>query len=695
MKKFLVIATAVFILGVSFISELVTNKITLSDDSYFTKVVNEDFYIVKNGKWEKLELVGVNLDGGKPGSFPSENNVSQEEFLSWIKQIYDVGANCIKVSNLMSENFYNALNQFNEDKENPIYIVQGIYFDETNLKDGYDAQSNKLESLFKTNIKLIVDSIHGNPLNIDKPDILQNYKTDISNYVIGYTLGIEFAKHDIIYSEIMNSKNSYEGKYLYADEKSSSFESYLASIGDYLADYEIKTYKKQRLIGFIGSPYEIVSNTEKQEKNSVDSNDTKNKKLKEYIDPENIKIKRKFKSGIFAAYNVYPSYSELKEYKDDISLYLKKIEQHHTMPVIINEFGIPSSRSGGDFNKKGSINETQQGEALVEVYKAIKSSKCDGSFIFQFQDSWHNSSWNTKNNKILDRAPYWSDAQTYSQQFGLITFEPGRKKDIIYPDNSIKEWSQEDKLTESDAYSLSVKSDEKYLYLMIKFSKNIDLKKEDIFIDLDVTPKSGSKKSNQYNLKFENPVDFILKINDKKDAEVLVHEYYNNFNFYQSKKENMKRPDLINQTKNMDKFSKIYIETRPKMYIEARNGFAQKQIYESGKLVHGNGNPNSKDFNSVSDFYVGEKSIEVRIPWGLLNFMDPSTKQIQNDFYVLFETRPLFIDNIKVGLSIKNEDDTISRLNSGIYDLNGWAIPKYHERIKESYYIVQKELTKK
>lgn len=697
MKRFLIISTIIFILIVNFIDNISTNRLSEIDDTYFTKTKGKDIYMVKDDKWEKFKIVGVNLDPAKPGVFPSENIVKEEEYLRWIQYIYDMGANCIKVSNLMSKDFYNALDKFNKGRENPIYLVQGIYFDETYLKDGYDPQSDQLKELFKSNIKLIIDSVHGNTYNSYKSDIAQSYNTDVSKYVIGYTLGIEFAKHDLIYTEIKNEKKSYNGKYLYTDDKASSFESYMAQMGDYLLDYELEMYKKQSLISFIGSSsYHIVSSKDNPHGDAILSKDNQEDELKDYLNPENIKAKKKLKTGLFATYNIYPSYSEVKEYQNNMDYYFEKINDYHKIPVVIGEFGIPSARVAGDFNmgnsSKGYINEQEQGQALIDIYKSIDKSNYAGSFIFEFKDSWHNSSWNTKESKILDRSAYWSDAQTYSQNFGLMAFDPGEKESVCYPDNIISDWKEEDIVSKNGNISLSMKNDEKYLYLMLKSSNNLDFNKQDVYIDLDITPKSGSYKSSQLNLEFDTPSDFIINIKDRENSKVLVHEYYNTFNFYENKKENQIRPDLIKHTPDMDEFSPIFIETRPKMYVESLGEFAEKSIYETGKLVHGNANPKSKDFNSASDFYIGDNYIELRIPWGILNFMDPSTKQIQDDFYEEFKTKPLRINDISVGVTIKEENKT-DRLNSAVYNLNSWVIPTYHERLKESYYMIKSELT--
>ncbi|CEQ30460.1 Uncharacterised protein [[Clostridium] sordellii] len=699
MKKFLAICIVIFVVALFIIGNILSSKSAPKDGTYFTKTKGKDIYIVKNNKWEKLEIVGVGLDSTKPGAFPSENLVNEEDYLRWIKDIYDMGANCIKVSNLMGANFYKALDKFNKDKKNPIYLMQGIYFDEKLLKNGKDPQGSKVSSAFKDNIKLVIDSVHGNPYNKEKPDILQVYKTDISKYVIGYSLGIQFAKHDLIYTEIMNNKKPYDGKYMYTDKNSSSFESYLAKMGDYAVDYEFSTYKKQSLISFIGtSAHHIASSVENPNKKNILSSKDTNEEFKNFIDVEDIKAKRGLKTGIVASYNIYPSYTELKEYDGNIGRYFEDINKHYSIPVIIGEIGVPSSRSGGDFNEnidKGYITEQEQGKALVDIYKAVKKSKLAGCFIFEFQDSWYSSSWNTKDNKILDRSAYWSDAQTYSQSFGLMTFEPGRLKVTPYPDDKLDEWSEKNVISKDKDYSLSMKSDEKYLYFMIKSSDKTSLKKDDIYIDLDTTPKSGSKKSTQYGLQFDNPVDFIIKINDQGNSMVMAQEYYNGFDFYENKSLYEKRPDLIKHTPDMDYFSPIYIETRPKMFIKSQGETKEKVTYETGKLTKGNSNPKSKDFNSAADYYMGNDYVEVRIPWALLNFMDPSTKQIADDFYENFKTKPMKINDINVGVTIKENEKVITRIKSTPYKLNGWQVPKYHERLKKSYYILKEELSKK
>ena len=687
MKKFLVAATLVFIFAVGFLGDIVTNKITPQNNTYFVKTDKESIYISKDNKWQKFNIVGVNLNSIKPGNFSNDKVITEEEYLNWITIIDNMGANCIKVPDIMDNNFYNALYKFNEDKKDPIYVIQGIYFDEVDLKNGKDIQSEEIEEKFKKHIKLIIDSIHGNSFDLNEDIKNEYYNTDISDYLIGYTLGIEFARNDLIHTELINNKDSYNGKYFYTNNDASSFESYIAKMADYLVEYEYKQYKEQKLVGFIGSSnnYKELNSSNQNEDNSI----------KDYINPNNINSKGKLKTGIFASYNLYPSYTNMNENQDNIEEYVNELKNTHKIPIIIGEYGVPSSRNSADFNtdtNKGYINEQEQGEILVDTYRTINDANIAGSFIFELQDSWQRTSWNTKELKILDRAPYWSDAQDYSQNFGLIAFDPSQADSKLYSDEKIDEWKNKNIINKNEDISLSMRSDEKYLYFMLKSENTINLDKQDIYVYLDITPNSGSTKSSQLNLNFDKPVDFIIEIKDRENAKVLVHEYYNYFSLNQNKKEYQKRPDLISVQSDMDEFSPIYIETSPRMYVEDLKKIVESKKIETGKLVHGNSNPLNENYNSASDFYVGNDYIEIRVPWSLLNFMDPSTKQIMDDIYKYFSAKPMIINEINVGVTIKENEEIKEKLDSTKFKLNSWIKPNYHQRLKKSYYIIKDEL---
>ena len=58
---------------------------------------------------------------------------------------------------------------------------------------------------------------------------------------------------------------------------------------------------------------------------------------------------------------------------------------------------------------------------------------------------------------------------------------------------------------------------------------------------------------------------------------------------------------------------------------ELANTKADKaETYNTGQLRHGNANPENPDFDSLADFMIRGDAIEIRLPWSLLNFLNPS-----------------------------------------------------------------------
>ncbi|MCK7487629.1 MAG: hypothetical protein MZU97_20510 [Bacillus subtilis] len=110
------------------------------------------------------------------------------------------------------------------------------------------------------------------------------------------------------------------------------------------------------------------------------------------------------------------------------------------------------------------------------------------------------------------------------------------------------------------------------------------------------------------------------------------------------------------------------------------------QSYEAGVLRPGYSNPTHPEYDSLADIQFGDGVVEIRIPWLLLNVMDPSTKQILGDFRIQPTFAPQTIDGFYIGAVNASGS---RRLLSALYSWEMWEIPVYHERLKKSYYLVQ------
>ncbi|MEG2098210.1 MAG: hypothetical protein RRY65_08595, partial [Pseudoflavonifractor sp.] len=106
----------------------------------------------------------------------------------------------------------------------------------------------------------------------------------------------------------------------------------------------------------------------------------------------------------------------------------------------------------------------------------------------------------------------------------------------------------------------------------------------------------------------------------------------------------------------------------------------------------GNSNPDSPDFNSLADYCIRGDDIEVRLPWQLLNFCNPSEMAVHDDYYEHYGIEPLKIKELYIGAATLNAPDDSIQMNA--VPLKGWGRhPTYHERLKQGYYDLQKRWT--
>lgn len=696
MKKYLKICTIALIsVGLIYnFKYIVRNNINVFKEDNIKQVsrVNENnIEIYKDGKWEKTFLKGVNIGAGKPGYFPGEFGITKEEYLKWFKDIKNMNANVIRVYTLQMPAFYDALYEFNKHTKEPLYIIHGVWVDEHVMLEEMNAFSPKIIDKFKSETDRIIDVIHGNA-EIEKVigRGYGKYTKDISPYVVGYILGTEW---DPYFAESTNKINkemkNFDGKWLYT-ENAKPMEIFFANVGNHAIDYESSIYDTQKPIAFSNwVPTDVIDHKDDIDKDNIIVN----------INEANIKYKKDFKSGLFVSYHIYPYYPDFlshdekyMEYidenkeKNSYKAYLKDlISFYKDRPVVVSEFGVPTSRGITHIDKsrgfnQGMITEVEQGLMNKKMLDDIYSTGYAGAIVFSWQDEWFKRTWNTMEMDDENSRAYWGDKMTSEQFYGLLSFDPGDKKSVAYVDGNVSEWDEQDVITKNNHMKLYMKSDEEYVYFRVN-KKNLDLNKDEIIIPIDVTEKSGSNTIEGHNFIFNKDADFILRINGENKATIEVNDYYdtNDFLF------NMK----IKEDKNSNKFNvlKQTILRESTMTISKKK--IEKEEVESGRLIYGNGNPKSKDYNSLADYIINNDDIEIRIPWLMLNISNPAKKLIIDDFNIHKEIKHSAIENISAGLYVTDNNGNMGESSMKPYKWDKWDIPKYHERLKKSYYIMK------
>lgn len=680
----------------------------------FVKTEGDQIFLNEGAGYEVFEIKGVNMGSGIPGQWSTEFSIDKETYIRWFGQIKELGANAIRVYTVQNDTFYNAFYEYNHENPDPLYLLHGVWLNDYILNSHRDAYDKDFFDALLGDSKTVVDVLHGRKkINLGRMASAGHgtYNNDVSQWVIGYILGVEWEDVTVVFTDetYKNSEkyNSYNGKYMYTTEDASPFEAMLAQLGDKMIEYESEKYKTQKLVAFSNWP-------------TTDPFDYP-AEITDYlmkcasVDVEHIKTTDEFLSGQFASYHVYPYYpdylSHIKDltafsanidleefYQDGVintyKAYLAMLANHHSIPVVISEFGVSTGRGMAQVDantgrNQGHMSETEQGYALVECYNDIMEAGCVGACVFTWQDEWFKRTWNTMHAVNLTRTPYWSDYQTNEQYFGLLSFDPGKERSVCYVDGDISEWIKDDVIFEGEGLSLSLKYDERFIYILAE-KENFDFDQDVLYLPVDITPQSGSSYCENTGLLFDRAVDFLITINGKENSRLQVQERYEALRSTYSEavyhydtyiKENV--PD-----KDSSKFVNIDMILKSEVVAGEAGAEIRSEVFETGILTYGNANPQAPAYNSLADFIVNGDYIEMKLPWQLLNFADPSRMTIHDDYYDgNYGVEYITIDKMYIGLSCGAGDRRIPLYSK---ELNGWGNKvTYHERLKPSYYILQ------
>ena len=386
----------------------------------FVRTEGDKIYLDEGEGYNEFEIKGVDLGSGIPGEWSTDFSAKKEDYLRWFKLIQDMGANTIRIYTINNDTFYNAFYEYNKDNPNPLYLLHGVWVNDYMYNSARDAFDEDLLGTFMYDCKMMIDVIHGNrKLQLGRLAAAGHgtYNKDISKWVIGYILGVEWEDITVVYTneKFKNDDryNSYHGKYMYSTADATPFEAMLAQAGDSIIEYETKRYKTQKMVAFSNWP---ITDPFTYPDYMVDFF---NKCAS--VDVEHIGCTEAFLSGQFASYHIYSYYRDYLAYVTDYAelsfdvdldacfedgtlntykLYLKAIADHHKIPVIISEFGTPTGRGIAhvDINTgrdQGNMTEDEQAEALVRCYNDIIEAGCAGSCVFSWQDEWFKRTWNT------------------------------------------------------------------------------------------------------------------------------------------------------------------------------------------------------------------------------------------------------------------------------------------------------------
>lgn len=648
-------------------------------------------------EWKQHFLKGVNLGVAVPGSYPSEFRATYDVYLDWLKKIAAMNSNTVRTYTILPPEFYEAFAQYNlENNNKPLYLMQGVWADETDSNNYFEKDYS---DRFQNEIKDVIDVIHGKALISERRGHASGiYSRDISKYTIAILLGREWEPVTVTTTNKKNrSRLNFNGSFI-SLPKGNPMEVWLAGMMDFTVHYETQIYEVQRPVSFVNwLPTDPMYHN---------SEFIENKKVREYDnDIESIDFRKfystnLFKAGIFASYHAYPYYPDFiyldKEYssavnaagmKDNYFGYLRDLKKNCTgMPLLITEYGVPSSRGNSHYSPfgfhQGGHSEEDQAEVNRILTEDIYNTDCGGAVYFEWMDEWFKFNWLVIDFEVpAERRKLWHNMENPEQNFGVLAVEQ-RSKTI---DGLENDWNSKENISGKGKINLSASSDAEYYYMKYKLPE-FDFNKSSIHIAIDTYDrKKGDHKLPFLDKDLDRGAEFLINFINKDSAEILVDEKYSVY----SDIYNDYVPVYASKENRDGKFVRqILLSNRERESLE---GFkTQRIVYDRSSLIYGNSGEYETS-NSNWFWNDADKILEIRIPWHLLNVSDPSSLSVLDDREGTADIESTQTNGFNIYSFITDKQDNnviqIPENKSEFYIWNKWETPWYKTRFKKSYFM--------
>lgn len=705
-RKYTIIALIIVISFMLIIGNIYRNSLNVVSHDNFSyeynvkalfKAEEKGFKIFKAKSWQDFEIKGTELTAFTPGYTRQSDYLNKEEFQFWLQQIQALKVNVLYVPYLQTNAFYEEIYKFNINNPNPLFILQGIPIDENLIRSSYDAFDYKLNSSIKKDIKTTVDALHGRGISFKNHKYHSGfYIRDVSPFIFGYIIGNNTSP-EFVYLTNSNNSNitSYSGSY-FSIENGNPIDCFVAETMDYLVNYEISKYNQKSVVSYYSSPltdpleYEYESNFTRYSNINIEN------------------INSKYSGLFFASYEIYPNYVDFLQFEnftiDDsadtfnnwytFSDYINDLSEFHNVPIVALNLGMSSSRvktlqdyTGLGFHR-GGLSEKEQGEKLVELIEICSQANLSGVVLPGWQDNWSKKSPFNYIDIFGANTSKVHNVMASEENTGLISFEYGKNRNIVYIDGDVSEWTNSDVILEENDLSISAKGDTAYLYLMIKKS-NWSLIKDNMILAIDISKGIGSDIIEGTDTKLPINADFLVNLTSYNESEIKVHERSDIFSYLYKYYTNLIEKKTNKPSTDSPIFNSIFQLNRRNFELKSINKKIHPLYSDASELLYGNGNPNMKGYNSLVDFNKSNDCIEIRIPWSLINIVDPVNRYAMVDCYGIQNSEQVSrINKINFALYYESESEVY------VSEACEFIIPnlknsEYHTRPKESYWILK------
>lgn len=644
-------------------------------------VEGDVIYHKQESEKQPFVIRGVEVESSYGPQRGADFTIPEDKWMEWFSEIQEMGANTIRASTVYDDQFYNAFYEYNQDNDQPLYLLQGMQVttDEMILQTRY-ADNPEFYKTLKKDGKDLVDIIHGKKILLtNKHKGNGFYFRDVSPWVIGFLIGDEWNQDSIGYIDrTLEPSAPVNGKYVTTTSEATNFEKMMAKVIDHIVGYESRKYDTQRPTSvnslFIMDPFEYEEHYAAQMGKFTTF-------TMDHIIPT-----EKMKAGLFASYayeEIEFPYLEMIEDRElaaypMASSYLELLLRTHELPVIISSVGHPSTSYVNHENKQETI--------LLNNLKDFDSIGYNGAIIRSWQDVWDRRTFETSYAVDLQQTNEWHGALTATQHFGLLGFKPYRDDEVLMEvDGKEDDWQGVPVAFQDDTTKIRMTRDHGHLYFWLE-DKSIT-KQEPFYFALDTHPTLGSQTPDLLEATFDRKMDFIVKVDPILGASVYVQDRY------QSIRENFL--EIVTGENPFEKYPKrdsdvfeitSYLKDEKKIQTEEElldlSTSYYRYVFEPmNKLVMF-----QEDQTVEADIAVEDGHAEIRISYQLLNVYDPLKFTIHDDYYEHYGVEPLAIDSLYLSI-VKGKGDVEQSVDIPIEQLD--SLKNVEEYLKPAYEAVK------
>jgi hypothetical protein len=578
-----------------------------------------------------FQVRGVNLGVALPGRFPAEFPEEVWLYRAWLELLSAMGANTVRVYTLLPPAFYRALLGHNlTHPKSPLYLFQGVWT-ELPEEEGYGDWEGPFLEKFLLEGREVLDALHGNLRRPPKPGHAHgDYTADVSPWTLGLLVGREFEPYSVAAYNERHPGRAYRGRFLEALPGASPFEAYLAEVLDRLAQYEGEAYGTARPLGFVNWPTldPLTWESEASFQEEYRLRKARGERVEPpragplheedtvALDPTHLRPAPNSPTSLFAAYHVYPYYPDFLVNEPGLEggryrKYLERLKAHHgEMPLLIAEFGLPSSRGLAHFHPEGfhhgGLSEEAQAEGVAVLWQDIAALDLAGGLVFALLDEWFKKNWLFMDLEYPpERDPLWHNLLDPEENYGFLA---ATARGAFRLDGNPEEWEKVPFLLREEGRFLKAHADPEYLWLL--YRGPLPLK-----VYLDTVP-GGVQVAEGFG------AEFSLEIGPEGGRLLVEKGYYP----YEELSHGLPGTEFL----HFRGFTKpgegpfVPFVLEPNRRRTGRDGTDYpRKTYELGALRRGEDPLGARD--PTADYALGpEGLLEVRLPWGMLLITDPS-----------------------------------------------------------------------